>query len=109
MDGDDMFRFYVLMCVLGFVLPYSALISWFLGQENLSFSVVWRDLVANGLSSMAWLDVVVTALVLVAFIRIEGKRREMPNLLPPILGTCLVGPSFGLPLFLLMRERARPV
>lgn len=101
-----MIRFYVLMCVLGFLLPYVALISWFMGQEGFSLAVLWRDLAATGLSSMAWLDVVVTAIVLIAFIRIEGSRMKMPNLLPPILGTCLVGPSFGLPLFLLMRERS---
>ena len=50
---------------------------------------------------------VITAIVLIAFIRVEGRRMNVPNLLAPILGTYLVGLSFGLPLFLYFREKFR--
>jgi hypothetical protein len=38
--------------------------------------------------------------------RSEGKRLGMRLLWLPILGLCTVGVSFGLPLFLYLRERA---
>ena len=102
-----MIRFYTVMCVLGFVLPYAALVSWFRKPGELSVTQLWEEMVLNRLSLMAWVDVVITAIVLVAFIRHEGRRLQMNSLLFPILGTYFVGPSFGLPLFLLFREKFR--
>ena len=58
------------------------------------------------LSTFAWLDVLVSAVVLIGFIRHEGLRVPVAGLWMPVAGTCLVGVSLGLPLFLLMRERA---
>ena len=94
------------MCVLGVVLPYAALFAWMFDDAPISFQRVWDGVVVNRLSLMAWLDVVATAVVLVAFMRHEGRRLQMSSLVGPIAGTCLVGPSFGLPLFLLLRHRA---
>ena len=102
-----MAQFYLVASVLGLVLPYTALVTWVVNTESFSFGVLWNALVANGLSAMAWVDVVITAIVLIAFIRVEGRRMNVPNLLAPILGTYLVGPSFGLPLFLYFREKFR--
>ena len=102
-----MVRFYTTMCLLGLVLPYAALLSWFNSDASLSLSLLWTDLFANGLSTMAWADVLITAIVLISFIRIEGSRMGMTKLFAPIAATCMVGPSFGLPLFLLLRERDR--
>ena len=55
---------------------------------------------------LAWFDVAVSAVVLVAFIRVEGRRARLSMLWAPIIATCVVGVSLGLPLFLLLRERA---
>lgn len=101
-----MVRFYTAMCVLGLILPYAALLRWFSGLSELSVDQLWTDLFANGLSTMAWADVLITAAVVITFIKVEGRRTGMTNLRWPIAGTCLVGPSFGLPLFLALRERA---
>ena len=102
-----MVKFYTTMCLFGLVLPYAALLSWFNTDAGLSLSLLWSDLFANGLSTMAWFDVLITAIVLISFIRSEGRRMGMINLFVPVAATCMVGPSFGLPLFLLMRERGR--
>jgi len=101
-----MIRFYLLMCVLGLILPYAAFFGWLLSDGTLSFQRVWEDIVVSRLSLMAWLDVLVTAVVLITFIRHEGRKQQISSLAAPIVGTCLVGPSFGLPLFLLLRQRA---
>ncbi len=102
-----MVRFYAVMCVVGFVLPYMALISWFFDERTNGLGDIARDIFANGLSSMGWVDVIVTAIVVGAFVRTEGYRLKMGSVTAPLVGTYLVGPSFGLPLFLLMREKAR--
>lgn len=102
-----MIRFYALMCILGFVLPYAALSGWFVQIDEFSLDRVWLDIVLNRLSLMGWVDVVVTAIVVIAFVRHEGRRLQLTTVAAPIIGTCLVGPSFGLPLFLLMREKSR--
>ena len=102
-----MIRFYTVMCVLGFVLPYLSLISWFFDERTNGLGDIARDIFVNGLSSMGWVDVIITAIVVLAFVRTEGFRMKMGSVAAPVVGTCLVGPSFGLPLFLLMREKAR--
>jgi len=104
-----MTRFYAVMCVAGFVLPYSALIFWFLDGNSKGVGDIGRNVFANGLSTMGWADVVITAIVVNSFARTEAFRMKMGSVAAPILGTCLVGPSFGLPLFLFMREKARMV
>lgn len=94
------------MCVLGLVLPYAALLGWLYGDGSISLQRIREDIVWNRLSFMAWLDVLITAVVLITFVRHEGHKLPIPRLAAPILGTCLVGPSFGLPLFLLLRQKA---
>ncbi|MEO1523167.1 MAG: DUF2834 domain-containing protein, partial [Cyanobacteria bacterium J06633_2] len=54
--------------------------------------------------AFAWLDVIVSAIVLLGFIVTEGTRQGIRKLWISVLGTCTVGVSLGLPLFLLMRE-----
>ncbi|MCY3659298.1 MAG: DUF2834 domain-containing protein [Caldilineaceae bacterium] len=58
------------------------------------------------MSTFTWFDVLVSAVVLIVFIRSEGRRAAIPLLWVPIVATCVVGVSLGLPLFLLLRERA---
>jgi len=104
-DGDMMVRFYTAMCIFGFVLPYAALIAWLLDERTTGPGDFARDVFANGLSTMGWVDVIITASVVITFVRHESRRLKMGSVTAPIVGTCLVGPSFGLPLFLLMREK----
>lgn len=100
-----MIKFYAVMCVLGTVLPYSALVGWGVENAGLSVAAMLAEILASRMSLFAWADVLVSAVVLIAFIRHEGRRASIPGLWLPIVGTCAVGISLGLPLFLLMRER----
>jgi hypothetical protein len=52
-------------------------------------------------------DVIVSSLVLWAFVFFEGRRVGVAGLWAPIAANLLVGVSLGLPLFLYMRERRR--
>ena len=98
-------RFYALMCVLGTVLPYSALAAWGVDHGGLDVPAMIAEIAGSRMSLFAWADVLVSAVVLIAFIRREGRRASVAGLWLPIAGTCAVGVSLGLPLFLLMRER----
>lgn len=66
-----------------------------------------QEAASTRIGAFAWLDVLVAALVLLGFIVAEGRRLAMRAWWLPVAGTCLVGVSFGLPLFLWLRERHR--
>lgn len=91
------------MCILGTVVPYYAFISWLL-EYGFDVSMFLTEIVNSGLSIFAWTDVLLSAVVLIYFINREGRKLGMQNLAIPLLGTCLVGVSLGLPAFLLLRE-----
>jgi hypothetical protein len=96
---------YLLLCVLGLAIPYSQFLPW-LRENGLNLGLFARQLFANRISAFFGLDVLVSALVLVRFVRYEGKRLGIRGLWMPILSLFLVGVSCALPLFLYQRERA---
>ena len=96
---------YLFLCVLGAVLPYSQFIPWII-EHGPNIGLLIRQLFANKISAFFGLDVLVSAVVLLMFIMVEGRRLGMRLLWLPIAGLIAVGGSFGLPLFLYLRERA---
>lgn len=102
-----MIKFYAVMCVLGTVLPYSALVTWAVESGGLDIAAMLAEIAGSRMSLFAWADVLVAAVVLIYFIRSEGRQVSMSGLWMPIGATCVVGVSLGLPLFLLMREKER--
>jgi hypothetical protein len=61
---------------------------------------------ASDVSLFAWADVAVTALAVIA-LAIAERAHGLPEWWLPFAATLVVGPSAGLPLLLLLRERAR--
>ena len=96
-------HFYLVCCVLGLVLPYSQFVPWLL-EHGLNITLFLRELSANRISAFFAIDVIVSAIVLLWFIQNEGKRLRIGLLWLPTVGTLIVGVSFGLPLFLFLRE-----
>lgn len=90
--------------VLGAALPLSYLTP-FLLANGLDVPLLFRQLFQNNVSAFFGMDVIVSALVLLAFVFSEGRRRGMKNLWVYVLCTLLVGVSLGLPLFLFFRQR----
>ena len=95
---------YLVLVVLGFVLPYSLFVPWVM-EHGLDMRLFVRQLFANRISAFFGLDVLVSAAALIAFIRNEGRRLKMNSLWLPVASVLLVGVSLGLPLFLYLRER----
>ena len=95
---------YLITAILGAVLPLSQLLP-FLTTHGFDIPLLFRDLFQNHVSAFFGLDVIVSSLVLWAFVFSEGSRRGMKNLWVYILCNLAVGVSLALPLFLFFRER----
>jgi len=95
---------YLCCAIAGAVIPYSQFIPW-LAVHGLDAQLFVSELFSTRISVFFALDVLVSAVVLVVFIRREGQRRQINSLWIPIAATCLIGVSCALPLFLFMRER----
>ena len=63
-----------------------------------------QQLFATRISTFFALDVIVSAVVVLRFIRAESRRLRINNAWLAIPATLLVGVSLGLPLFLYLRE-----
>jgi TRAP-type uncharacterized transport system fused permease subunit len=94
---------YLLLCILGTILPYSQFIP-FLLEHGLNIPLFIEQLFANRISGFFGMDVIVSSLVLWVFVFWEGRRLKMSNLWVYVASNLLVGVSLGLPLFLLMRQ-----
>lgn len=98
-------RFYAVACVLGVVLPYWQFVPW-VAEHGLDSMLLIREIAQSRIAAFAWLDVFVSAVVLIRFASVESRRLGDHRLFWwPLLGTLTVGVSFGLPLFLFLRER----
>jgi hypothetical protein len=100
-----MVRIYAALCVLGTVLPLAFLGS-FVAAEGLDVGAFVDGMTANDVSLFAWADVAVTALAVIAFAFVQ-RAHGLSGWWLPVVATLVVGPSAGLPLLLLLRERAR--
>jgi hypothetical protein len=95
---------YLSLALIGAVLPYSQFLPW-LAEHGPNVPLLFTELFSTRAGAFFGLDVLVSAVVLIGFIRREGTRRKMSTLWLPIAATCLIGVSCGLPLFLYLRER----
>jgi hypothetical protein len=96
---------YLIFCVLGVVLPYSQFVPWAL-ENGLHMKFFFQQLFANRIGGFFGMDVLVSAVALIFFLRREGQRLGVRHLWLPIAGVFAVGVSLGLPLFLYLREQA---
>lgn len=93
----------LVLCVLGTVLPMIVFVPW-LAINGFNVPALLREAFATRVSAFAWLDVLVSALVLFAWMTLDEQRPRPARLAWPILGTLTVGVSLGFPLYLLLRE-----
>jgi hypothetical protein len=96
--------FYLILCVLGTVLPYSQFFP-FLVEHGFNVALFIDQLFANRISGLFGFDVIVSSIVLWVFVITEGRRQQMKHLWVYLICNLTVGVSLGLPLFLYIRER----
>jgi hypothetical protein len=96
---------YAALTVVGAALPLSRFLPWLL-YNGADWRLFFEELFASRVGAFFALDVIVAAAVLLLFVIVQGRRDRVTGLWLPILATCLIGVSCGLPLFLWQRERA---
>ncbi len=96
---------YLALCVAGFVLPYSQFIPW-LAIHGLNLPLFLQELFVNRISAFFGMDVLVSAVVLIVFVRREGSHLKGIVRWLPAVALLTVGVSLALPLFLYLREGA---
>jgi hypothetical protein len=98
-------RILLVLTVVGFLVP-NTMVAIFLIDHGLDldayFSHWWESLPAAQLAA----DLVIAFVAFALWSAWEGRRLRMRTWWVPIPASLLVGLCFGLPLFLLLRERA---
>ncbi|WP_263352103.1 DUF2834 domain-containing protein [Acidicapsa acidisoli] len=95
---------YLILCVLGVVLPYWQFVPW-LAENGTNFPLFFHQLFANRISAFFGMDVIVSAVTLMIFVRRERSHLSATARWLPLIAVLTVGVSLALPLFLYLRER----
>jgi len=96
-------RIYALLTLIGIALPFSQFTLW-LVEYGFDVALFLQQIIENPLAAFAWLDVVVTVIVIVFMVFNEGKQLRMKKIWIPIVASFIGGASVGLPLFLYMKQ-----
>src|SRR5437016_14256137 len=91
---------YLAFCVLGIVLPYWQFGPWVVAQHGVPVGLFLRVLFSTRIGGLFGMDVLVSAVVLIFFLRREAQRLAARHLLPRIADTFSRGVPLVLPLFL---------
>jgi Terpene cyclase DEP1 len=95
---------YAALCVLGTAFPLYFLGS-FVADEGLDPPAFFDQMTATDISLFAWADVAVSALAVIAF-AVHRRAKGLATWWLAVVATLTIGVSLGLPLLLLLRERA---
>jgi hypothetical protein len=96
-------RIYAVLAILGFVGPYIFFVR-FLSANGLDLSLFVEQLFANDISTFFAVDLLIAIITFWIFAAVESRRRPIKYWWICVPATLLVGLSFGLPLFLYLRE-----
>lgn len=87
-----------ILFVIGIFAPYYFLVSH-IATDGLNPARIYQEIVASKLASFGWMDVIVSAVVLLlAVFSVKGVSGRQAVLI--VMATVCVGVSAGLPLFL---------
>jgi hypothetical protein len=104
-DAMKLKTVYLILCAVGVVLPYWQFIPW-VAAHGLDLRLFVQQLFSNRIGGFFGMDVVVSAVALMVFVRGENARLRIPGRWLPLVAVLTVGVSLGLPLFLYLREHA---
>nr|WP_321483208.1 DUF2834 domain-containing protein [uncultured Cohaesibacter sp.] len=96
-------RFYLVMCVLGTVIPWIFFTSFF-AKNGLDIPLFVRGLFSNGAAGGFSTDVMISIVVFWVWSRIDSQRHGVRNWWLILPAGALVGLSLALPLYLYFRQ-----
>jgi hypothetical protein len=97
-------RLLLALTIAGFVVP-NVCLGIFFAEEGFDLSGYFSLWTASTPSTQLLLDLTIAALAFFVWAAVEGPRARIKRWWLCVPATLLVGLCFGLPLFLLMRER----
>ena len=98
-------RVLLVLTVVGFIVP-NFMVGLYLIEDGFDIGAYFSLWTASIPSTQLLLDLAIAALAFFVWAAVEGPRAGIRRWWLCIPATLLVGLCFGLPLFLLMRERA---
>src|SRR5437660_11840233 len=96
---------YLLLCILGVALPYWQFVPWVASHHGISLSLFFHELFATRIGGFFGMDVLVSAITLIAFASVEGRRLHIRSRWLVVVACFRVAASLALPLFLSLRAR----
>ncbi len=97
-------RVYLVLCVLGTVLPWWPLLGFFSDAGSVDLGGFLGAATANPVASGLSLDLVVSSVAFWCFLFVDGRRRGIRRLWVFVAANLLIGLSLALPLYLYRRE-----
>lgn len=94
---------YLILAIVGFALPYYFFVS-FLATNGFQFRVFLQQLFATPISSMFAVDLFISSVVFLVYLRREAARYNIGKRWLYTVVLLTVGLSCALPLFLYVRE-----
>ncbi|MED1857747.1 DUF2834 domain-containing protein [Brevibacillus reuszeri] len=96
---------YLMLAIIGAILPYSHFIP-FLQTNGLDSKLLVSQLFANDISSFFATDFLICCVVFFCFLYQETKKHQIRHAWIYVVATLTIGLSFSLPLFLFFRQKA---
>jgi Terpene cyclase DEP1 len=96
---------YLILCLLGAVVPYTQFVPWLL-QHGWDLRLFGQEMLANRIAAFFVLDVVMSAVVVIVFLRTEARALRIRRVWLIPIALLTVGVSLALPLFLYLRQCA---
>lgn len=96
-------QFWLVLTVLGTVIPYAFFIPWAL-EHDFNIPLLFVQNTESLAGRFFTADLVLTGLALVIYILARERRHHVPYYGLSLLGTLLVGISCGLPLYYYLEE-----
>lgn len=95
---------YLLLSILGFILPSYFLFQIIIEQNGFNLGQFITDISLNSSSKFVLLDLGIAATTFLVFLYYENRKVKLNLWWLPVIGTFLVGVSFGFPLFMYLRQ-----
>jgi len=94
---------YLLLGILSTIVIYWEFLPWLL-QNGPNVSLFFQQLFANRIGASFGIDLIASAVVLMLFVTVEGKRTSVRRLWIPWVALVTVGVALALASFLYLRE-----
>ena len=95
--------FYFVLIIFGLIIPYTQFLPFYMAH-GMDIKLMISEVFATRITSFFALDLIVSAIVAIPFMVYEGRKTKMKFYWIPTITVVGIGLSFGLPLFLYLRE-----